>query len=736
MNIYPVIMCGGSGTRLWPASRPSRPKQFIALVGEKSLFRETAERVCAIPGFKKLIIVAGNVHGAYIAQEIAGLCDAVVLLEPQGRDSAPAIAVASEYLYRHDPDGIAAVVASDHFIPDVSAFAKAIEISAAAAKEGRIVTMGVVPTSPNTAFGYIRPEETAKGAQSVSPVMAFVEKPDRATAKKYMNEGYLWNSGNFVFSAATMRSELMTNVPEMIGCVGKALDQGVYTETGIKLGEAFRDAQKISIDYAVMEKTKHASVLPVSLSWSDLGAWDAVHQVSEKDKAQNAKLGQVINIDTKNSYLRGEDGMTVAAVGLENLAVIAQKDSVLVCPLDQAQSVKQIVEIMKEQKDPRVDIAEEDKPPSLEGMSAYFKEWLFFKALPLWSSIGTDHNGWGFHESLTQSGEPSGADRRARVQARQIYTYGVARELGWTGPWKFIMQRGLEHLTVKYQKNREFINTLTDDKGVIINDASLLYDQAFQILALGKSAPFYDEASTRALAILDQIEADLTLSQGGFIESGDQPYQSNAHMHFLEACLAWYEISGEPRWRDVAEKITDMALTYFIDGQGGFIREFFNEDWSPANGASGSIVEPGHQFEWAWLLARWSKLGGGEKALQAAYRLYSAGEKGIDQDRGVAVDTMNEKLEQVTERARLWPQTERMKAALLLSEIADKQMQGKYRLDGLNAAKSLRRYLDTPLQGLWWDKLTADNEFVFEDASGSTFYHIIEAIAQLLKTQN
>jgi len=732
MSIYPVIMCGGAGTRLWPTSRPSRPKQFMPLVGSDSLFLETAKRVCEIPGFKKLIVVAGEKHGGYIARELANLCEAVVLLEPEGRDSAPAIAVATQYLKQIDEDAIAAVVASDHFIPDRAAFGEAIAKSAVAAKNGRIVTMGIVPTEPTSAYGYINGRADMEDANGVRPVAAFVEKPDQETAKRYISEGYLWNSGHFVCAAKTMHTELESGVPGMIATVSQALAQAHIDETGIHLADAFREAEKISIDYAVMEKTKLASVLPASLSWSDLGAWDSVYAVSQKDAQDNAQFGDVVSIEAKNNYIRADQNMTVATIGVRDLAVIAEKDSVLVCALDKAQSVKSVVEELKRQNSPKTDISIDDRPETLVNLKDYYQKWLFTKALPIWWSLGGDHQGWGFHESLNQNAIPTGADRRARVQARQIYVYACAGAMGWHGPWRSAVTHGFSGLSEYYQHQDGLINTLADVSGKTLNQTTLLYDQAFSILVRAKSKDIYPSAQSDALAILDQIEVQLSLPQGGYRETSGPAYQSNPHMHLFEAALGWLDVGGEQRWYDLAQQIVELVETRFIDREGGFLREFFTQDWSPASGAEGEVVEPGHQFEWAWLLARWAVIAKQPKIIEIAKKLYHCGEHGIDRSRNVAVDTMNSKLEMVTDRARLWPQTERMKAALLLSQLTEGEEHAAFRLEALNAAISLKRYLDTPVDGLWWDKLSVDDTFDNEAASGSSFYHIMAAIEQLI----
>lgn len=336
MALYPVIMCGGAGTRLWPASRPSRPKPFLKLTGDRSLFQETALRVAPLAEGGRLIVVGGQAHARWITGQLAEIgLEAQVLLEPEARDSGPAMAAAAAWTRRIDPEGVNAFVASDHHIPDAEAFRAAVTAAAAEAERGRIVTLGVTPTSPASAYGYIKP-----GGRGLSPVEAFVEKPDDATAGRYILEGYLWNSGNFIVRSGVLMDELRRHAPGMAEAAEAALpppDAG----PGALLGPAFAQAPKLSIDYAVMEKTDLASVLQVHFQWSDLGAWDALAAV------EGGGGGRRVLQDAEGCVIRAAEGMVVAAVGVRNLAIIAEPDAVLVCDLSQAQNLKGVIEALK-----------------------------------------------------------------------------------------------------------------------------------------------------------------------------------------------------------------------------------------------------------------------------------------------------------------------------------------------------------------------------------------------------
>lgn len=721
MAIFPVILCGGAGTRLWPASRPARPKQFIDFASDLSLFQETALRVAPLAkDGGQLLVVAGQAHRDFIAEQLSALgLEAVVLLEPEGRDSAAAMAAAAVWVAGAAPAGVALFVASDHHIPDNGAFRDAVLQALGAAEKGRIITFGVRPTEPSSAYGYIRPE----GA-GLSPVHAFVEKPDRAQAETYVRGGYLWNSGNFMVRASVLLDELDAFAPDVAAAARAALPGG--PEPVMLLTDAFRGAPKISIDYAVMERSERISVMPVDYRWSDLGAWDAVEALGSGNR------GVWIASDGDTGLVRAADGIVVATAGVSNIAIIAERDAVLVCSLERAQDVKGLVERLRaiSPDHARGSLVEGG---SLADRAQAFERWLRLNALPVWGTIGVDDDG-GFRETIDLSGRVSGDFRRARVQTRQAYVYCAAGSAGWSGAWRGLVGRSLDRFDTTNLRPDGLYRTKVATDGAVLDDSASLYDQAFALFAFAaasRAGVDPGRMADRAHALREALSA-LRVPAGGWCETGEHPYQANAHMHLLEACLAWEAIEPEGEWRQMADEIVGLARRAFIDAESGFLREFFDAEWRPAAGDDGRLVEPGHQFEWAWLLTRWGRLRGEAWASGAAIRLYDVGARGVDRGRGVAIDALNDDLSVRSDQARLWPQTERLKAALTLAEAAEGGRRILLLDDARNALAGLQRYLEP--SGLWRDKMRPDGSFVEEPAPASSLYHIMVAYEQLRAT--
>lgn len=344
--IIPIILCGGSGTRLWPLSRRDFAKQHVPILGGGSPFQRTLARVAADPVFGRPLVVTGA-GGRFMASDQASETGVAIdiLIEPEARDTLPAIAAAAEWAARRDPDAVLLVLPSDHLIPDASAFAVMAGLAAAAARAGDLVAFGLKPSGPATGYGYIRPGTTlASGARRIA---AFVEKPDAARATALIAEGCLWNGGMFCFAAGAGSAEIAAHAPEAAAAATAALDGAVEDLGALRLGLAFAEAPKISFDYAVMEKTDRAAVVEADFAWSDIGDWRELWVQSPKDATGVAREGDVVALDCRESYLRS-DGRLLCAIGVQGLAVIDTPDALLVAPLDRAQEIKGLVSALSE----------------------------------------------------------------------------------------------------------------------------------------------------------------------------------------------------------------------------------------------------------------------------------------------------------------------------------------------------------------------------------------------------
>lgn len=348
MAIQPIILAGGTGSRLWPLSRELYPKQVINLIGTLSLLQTTVQRVAGLEGALPPIIVVGEEHRFMTKSQVEGLhlgADFRILLEPCGKNTAPAICGAAAYVINQGRgEDVLLVLPADHLIVEGEAFARAVRQGVDLAQQGRIVTFGIVPDRPETGYGYI-----ARGAGS--QVERFVEKPDLATAEQYLASGkYLWNSGMFAFTAETLLAELNIHAPEIVERMTEAVGLGTLDGLFFRFNaKAMATCPSDSIDYALMEKTNKAAVVEADIGWSDIGSWQALWEATGKDDEGNAVCGDVVLEDVQNSLIRSEHTL-VAAVGLRDMMVVETADAVLVAPMDRSQDVKKIVTRLKKEK--------------------------------------------------------------------------------------------------------------------------------------------------------------------------------------------------------------------------------------------------------------------------------------------------------------------------------------------------------------------------------------------------
>lgn len=373
--IYPILLCGGSGTRLWPLSRQSFTKQFVKLVGEESLFQTSASRFLGA-GFQPPVIVTSDHFRFIVAEQLAGVSmeAAATLIEPEPRNTAPAILSSALWLLQQDPAAMMLVAPSDHVMPDAAGFRETVMAALPAARMGQIVTFGIVPTKPEIGYGYLElTSKEALTAQTPQPVASFVEKPDGARAEAMLAAGnYLWNAGIFLFEARTIVEAFKAYAPLMVSATTAAVEQGVRDLHFLRLAaKPWGELPSISIDYAIIEKATNLSVMPYRGSWSDLGSWDAVWQEGEADLQGNVCSSHALAIDCQSSMLRSEvDGLEVVGIGLTDMVVVAMPDAVLVAKKSDTQRVKEAVDALKA------------------------------RSVKQATSFNRDHRPWGWYESL------------------------------------------------------------------------------------------------------------------------------------------------------------------------------------------------------------------------------------------------------------------------------------------------------------------------------------------------
>jgi mannose-1-phosphate guanylyltransferase/mannose-6-phosphate isomerase len=351
MKLVPVILSGGAGTRLWPLSRELLPKQLLALTGERTMIQETAARLAGFRDATAPVVVCNEAHRFLVAEQLRemGMPPAAILLEPVGRNTAPAIALAAHVARQlAGDDALMLILPADHVLSDLGAFQSAIRLAIPAAASGKLVAFGIVARTPETGYGYIRSEAGRPGAGAVAPIAQFVEKPDAARAREFIASGnYFWNSGMFLFGARRYLDELQAYAPDIAEVCARASASAVREKDFTRVDEAvFASCRSDSVDYAVMEKTRDAVMVPLDAGWNDVGSWDALHDVLPADERGNVVRGDVLLEDVDGCYVHA-DSRLVAALGLQDMVIVETADAVLVAPRGRVQDVKKLVARIK-----------------------------------------------------------------------------------------------------------------------------------------------------------------------------------------------------------------------------------------------------------------------------------------------------------------------------------------------------------------------------------------------------
>ncbi len=738
--IRPVILCGGSGTRLWPVSTPARPKQHRALISDASMIAQTAARTAGSSledlSFEAPLAVGAAAMEAALA---ADLPEAALLLEPAGRNSAPAIAAAALLC---PEEALLLILPADHHIGDIEAFHRALLAGAAPARAGDLVTFGVKPDQPATGYGYIEAGDLCEGARG-DPAFAprkavrFVEKPDRQTAQGYLEtKRFFWNAGVFLFQAGAMRAALKRHAPDILDATALALpDAAPVAGRPARLDpQAFAAVRSQSIDYAVMEpaaKEGRVSVAPVDMDWSDIGDHAALYAVRARGLQPDANVceGPVVAEESTGCFIRS-DGPPVLVRGARDLIVAASPHGVLVAPRGEAANIRSGVERLN-----RLGPA-----AGLPAQACHAAARWLTRALSVWAARAWDARRGGFVEQLDLDGRPDAeAVRRVRVQARQIYTFSAALGLGLLPEEtaRPLILNGLDYVHARTKSPAGGFHHRLTPGGEPADTRRDFYDAAFMALAgvqawkasgepaglelMREAFGFIEEALSDAAGLgwIEGREAD------GSVVSG--PRRANPHMHLLEASLAAHRLAGEAGALDRARRIVDLFEGRFFHGPSGAVIEFLDAELNPAGGHQGRIAEPGHCYEWAVLLAEFERADGRDLVSWRRRLVGFADRFGRDPVSGFARNAVLFDGTVIDGARRLWPQLEMLRARLVQPECAEPG----------EAALLLHRlmtgYLSDGPEGGWMDAYDEAGTASAGAVPASMLYHFMTAFAPLVE---
>ncbi|WP_312796042.1 AGE family epimerase/isomerase [Tianweitania sp.] len=736
-RIVGFVMSGGVGSRLWPLSREDNPKQFHDLSGGGSMLLKTVKRLkVRTSGETPVYLIASERHAERVRNDLApiDLAGGAAIFEPMGRNTAAAVAVAAlRVLARHD-DALVLILPSDHEISTEAQFWTTIESGVPAAKAGSLVVFGVKPTQPETGYGYI--EAPGEGDEP-RKVKRFVEKPNLATAERYVADGgFYWNAGIFLFKASAMRDAFARLAPEIWTKAEAALAEASDEVGGVFLpADLYADVPSDSIDYAVMERADDITMVPAGFKWSDLGSWQSLLEVSQADEKGNVKLGDVVAIDCENAYFRSH-GRLLTAIGMKDVAVVSTLDATFVAPVTHSQHVKKIVEELE--RNGRLETRftpTEDRIVESGAWRKRVRHWLFEETLPLWCENGVDRVHGGFHEALSFDGQPiAGRDKRVRTQARQIYAFAIAKQQGWSGNAEQLIAHGIEFLATKARTVRGgFVRTLSVD-GRVIDPAEDAYDHSCVLLALAHAHAVGNPDAMRlgdaTFEFLDEHLEDQRLT--GFLETseGKGLRRSNPHMHLLEAFLAWHQVTGKRAYLRRAARIVDLFRSSFFDADTWTLGEYFEDDWSRAEGEKGQWTEPGHHFEWASLLIDFAHASGQKDLIPFGRKLYaSAVANGLNRATGLAYGAVSRAGLPLDRQSRSWPQSEAIKAAIALDGTDGPDLKPEIEQ---RVGRLFRWHIDPAPTGMWIDQIDEKGRASATEVPASIFYHLVSALTQYL----
>lgn len=666
--------------------------------------------------FESMLVVGSKRHEALLD---AILPNAKKILEPFGRNSASAVAAACLAL---EPDDLILILPADHDIRDVPAFHEAIAIAAKSAQNGAIVTFGIKPTHPATGYGYIK-SSIGNKQDSALDVESFVEKPNLETAKSYLDAGvYYWNAGIFLFKASTMLEALSKFAGDVLEGTRTALPNATHLKTDLD-PVAFANTPNISIDYAVMERATNVKTVPVSMGWSDVGGYRALHELLTHASDENYTHGPVSVQNSRGLFVRSE-GPVIAINGVSDLIVVATEREVMITPMSDDGAAKVLGQTVQSNR-------------YALGLSKELVEqaraWLW-GTIDAWSKAAWDNERGGFVEQLLLDGGPDATqDRRVRVQARQVYTFSKAIAMGWTNvaTAQAMVDRGIDYIDTRLRHpGGGFVHRI-DAAGNVLDDRRDLYDHAFMILA--GAAAYRLGGDERALQIAHDAMAyvDGTLinaDHGGWDESctRELPRRANPHMHLLEAMLELHGATGSETALRHAATIVDLFETRFFNPSTNTMAEYFQEDWSYTDGPNAVLFEPGHHYEWATLLFQYSTLTGHDTLSWRRRLIRKADQVGLNPETGFSINAVRCDGTIVNNKSRLWHQLERFRCYLLHPGMVP-----VHTSEGV-LQKIMASYLVDSPEGVWVDQLDASGSAISESVPASMLYHLMTAFNPLI----
>ncbi|WP_439273227.1 AGE family epimerase/isomerase [Pseudochrobactrum sp. HB0163] len=662
-----------------------------------------------------------------------------LILEPVARNTAAAIAVACATALREHDDALLLLCPADHAISTAGQFWHSVRQGVAAAMQGAVVTFGLLPERPETGYGYI---EADNMQGEVFPIRRFVEKPDYDTAVNFIRQGcFFWNSGIFLARARIICRAFLEYAPDIWQAVQAALNgAGRGGEADILLPQkAYEAIPAISFDHAIMEKLNNCAMVPASFYWSDLGSWQSLLHFQqtrhEEDSRGNIISGDVIAEGCHNSYLRSESGLLTVS-GLADMAVIATGDATFVAPLAQAHHMQAVIGQLEAQA--RRELYYAPAPP-LSDWHTQVRHWLFDKALPYWAANGVDYQNGGFYERLSLQGKPVAGLRRSRTMARQIYAFAKSHMAGWAGEEALpLITHGLAFMQARGRSQKAgWLQSFHAD-GAVAQEGHNFYDQTCMLLALAYAkAAGHNHALHLAQETFYFLDKEMAHPEGGFFETDADRNQAgailsaNAHMHYLEACLAWHEISGDTGFLHRAAEIAELCHHVFFDQDNWCIGEFFDRNWQRARAGQGDYTQPGHAFEWAALLSDYALRTGCMASRQIAFRCYShAMAAGTNRTTGLVYNALSRAGRPLDRGSRSWQQCEAIKAAIMLNGYNDIDLRPEIesRIETL-----FRWHLQPAQQGLWIDQIDHAGIKCSGFVPASILYHLVSALTLFLE---